>query len=68
MALSGSYGSVAYFNKKTILGIYWDHGRKFVLPSDPEWAHVAFAWRSSLFSLSTYREHMAWCHWCTTNR
>lgn len=64
------YGAVAYFDKdKKFISIYLSHSKKSFFPnsSPTDWSHAKFMWRSSMFVLTTLREHLIFGHWIVSN-
>ena len=46
-----------------LTAIEWCHGKRLVLPDDPDRKHVKFVWRCSILTHMTAINHLLWCHW-----
>lgn len=71
-------GAAAYFKRSgsgsdcdggpwEITAIDWCHEDRLVLPDDPLWEHVKWAWRCSINMRITAVEHLVHTHWIMSN-
>ena len=57
------YGAKATFDAAARpVSIWWSHGEKEVRPGDAAWTHAKFAFRSSLLTGVTLKDHLAATH------
>jgi Lipoxygenase len=62
------YGAKALFDpQQRPMAIWWCHGKRWVFPTDAEWAHAKWAWRSSMMVGSTVTDHLVFVHWIMGN-
>lgn len=62
------YGAIAYFDKdKEVIAIYWSLQNRVVYPSEADWEHVKYVFRSSLLTAITGRDHLVFVHWIVSN-
>merc|ERR1719206_1334251 len=62
------YGAIAYFDAKySIVGIYWCHAKRMVMPRDKDWEHAKYVWRTTMFAFVTVRDHLFETHVIESN-
>ena len=62
------YGAVAYFDDEyEIVGIWWCHGNKMVLPDDYDWNHAKWVWKTSFMCWITLQDHLFYSHLIEAN-
>lgn len=62
------YGAKAVFDQQQRpMAIWWCHGKRWVFPKDPDWAHAKWVWRSSIMVGSTVTDHLVFVHWIMGN-
>jgi hypothetical protein len=62
------YGCISYYDAdKKPIGLWWPEKKRFVAPSDPEYALVCFIFRSTLITVATIQDHLVKVHWIVAN-
>jgi len=62
------YGATAYFSAdKDPLAIWWDAGKKLVLPGESDWQHAKSVLKSTIITWMTAAAHLAHLHLVISN-
>jgi len=62
------YGAIAYFDAKcSIVGIFWCHANRMVMPRDKDWEHAKYVWRSTFLAIVTIKDHLFETHMVESN-
>ncbi|GAB5370760.1 hypothetical protein AAMO2058_001520700 [Amorphochlora amoebiformis] len=62
------YGAAAFFDEnRTLIGMFWSHEERYLLPNDEDWEHVKWAFKCTGLVAVTVVDHLVGTHLMMAN-